>query len=113
MSEFETKPNKGRAWETTQDMKMESHQRLTQYDWYNGLANEEKQEKIPMWHGYIDVQIDGVLTKLGIEICRNTTREGKPQMMLSTWVKKPAGQGSSAGRSSTEQNADPFADIFK
>jgi len=114
MSEFETKPNQGRAWETSQEQKVEKHEFLSKYDWYNPLSKEEKQGLIPLWKGFVEPEIDGVVKKLGIEICQNTTKAGKPQLTMKTWVMAPSSQGSSAsGRSSTEQNADPFADIFE
>jgi len=110
MSDYDVKPNKGKAWETTDEIKREKHQFLMQYDWYNPLSKEEKQGLIPIWKGFIEPEIDGVVRKLGIDVCQNTTKAGKPQLVFSTWVMKP--QGSAPSLSSAEKNADPFDGLF-
>ena len=88
MSDFQPKPNTGKAWLTSRDDKLREHERLTQYDWYNDMSKEEQGMKIPTHSGNLHVETDAGLMALGITVCKETNRAGNEQLALRVWQKK-------------------------
>ena len=49
MSEY--KPNTGKAWATKAEKKQKEMERLMEFDWFQGLSEDEKMMKIPLYSG--------------------------------------------------------------
>ena len=89
MSEYTPKPNTGKAWITSRDDKIREHERLMQFDWYQGMSKEEQAMKIPTHSGNLHVETDMGLLALGITLCKEVNRAGNEQIALRVWQKKP------------------------
>ena len=85
MSDFQQKPNTGKAWRTSKEDKTRDHERLKQYSWYNDLEREQKAEKITAWSGNLLVEIAGQEVSLGIGITEEKSRRGVEQLGIRVW----------------------------
>ena len=88
MSDFQQRPNTGKAWRTSKEDKTRDHERLKKYDWYNDLEREQKAEKITAWSGNLLVEIDGQEVSLGIGITEEKSRRGVEQLGIRGWEKR-------------------------
>ena len=107
MSDF--KPNEGKAWQTSAEDKQQSMSRLMQYDWFQAKSEEQKQYMIPVYSGVLNKVDIPPGCDAYVDICKEVSASGKPQLSLRIRPKQPPQQQAQAAPSSTESN--PFGEF--
>lgn len=105
MSDF--KPNEGKAWQTSAEDKQQSMERLMQYDWFQSKSDEQKQFMIPVYSGVLNKVDIPPGCDAYVDICKEVSAGGKPQLALKIRAKNPSQQSAPAA---SQPASDPFGE---
>ena len=109
MSDF--KPNTGKAWATKPERKRNEMERLMTFEWFQGLSEEEKLTKIPLYSGTLNKLDIPPGQDCQIEICKEVSRAGQPQLALRVYqTDEQKGLAASAPPPPLQEESDPFGD---
>lgn len=104
------KPNEGKAWATKPEDKQREMERLMQYDWFQGKSDAAKQMMIPVYSGVINKVNIPQGSDCYIDICKEVSQAGQPQLAIRINEKKVA--TAPAPAPAPQQESDPFGDAF-
>lgn len=104
------KSNEGKAWAAKPEAKQREMERLMQYDWFQGKSDQDKQQMIPIYSGVINKVNIPQGSDAYIDICKELSQAGQPQLSIRINEKKVATLPTSAP--APQQESDPFGDPF-
>ncbi len=109
MSNF--KPNTGKAWQTKPERKQEDMERLMAFEWFQGLSDAEKQQKIPVYTGTLNAVNIPAGQDCQIEICKEFSAKGQPQLGLRIYqTDEQKGLPASTPPPAAQTSSDPFGE---
>ena len=109
MSEY--KPNTGKAWATKAEKKQKEMERLMEFDWFQGLSEDEKMMKIPLYSGTLNKLSIPPGQDCQIEICKEVSRSGQPQLALRVYqTDEQKGLAASTPPPAAQPASDPFGE---
>ena len=105
MNDF--KPNEGKAWQTSAEDKQQSMERLMKYDWFQQKPDDQKQHMIPVYSGVLNKVDIPPGADAYVDICKEVSAGGKPQLSLRIRPKQPPQQSAPAP---SKPASDPFGE---
>ena len=109
MSEY--KPNEGKAWATKPETKQREMERLMQYDWFQNKSDADKQMMIPAFSGVINKVNIPSGSDAYIDICKELSQSGQPQLSIRINEKKVATLEATTPAPQTEASSNPFGEF--